>query len=79
MDEKWKRVRIHDVLRHKVGFGCGILDIDCEDASLYETNDYEIGKFYVPDIPYSYYAVWGNDIRYNPFRVAFIEYGKKGA
>lgn len=44
-----------------------------------ETNDYEIGKFYVPDIPYSYYAVWGNDIRYNPFRVAFIEYGKKGA
>lgn len=40
MDEKWKRVRIHDVLRHKVGFGCGILDIDCDDASLYETNDY---------------------------------------
>ena len=47
MDEKWKRVRIHDVLRHKVGFGCGILDIDCEDASLYETTDY-LKKVFIP-------------------------------
>ena len=39
-----------------------------------ETNDYEIGKFYVPTIEFSVYAVWGNDIRYNPIRVAFIEY-----
>ena len=39
-----------------------------------ETNDYEIGSFYVPSIEFSYYAVWGNDIRYNPTRVAFIEY-----
>ena len=39
-----------------------------------ETNDYEIGTFYVPTIEFSVYAVWGNDIRYNPIRVAFIEY-----
>lgn len=40
LDNKWKRVTIHDVLIHKVGFGCGMLDIDCEDASLYPTVDY---------------------------------------
>lgn len=40
LDEKWKRVTIHDVLLHKIGFEEGFLDIDCEDASLYETFDY---------------------------------------
>lgn len=40
IDEKWMRVTIHDVLTHKVGFGCGMLDIDCEDASLYPSFDY---------------------------------------
>lgn len=40
IDEKWNKVTIHDVLLHKVGFGCGLLDIDSEDASLYPTNDY---------------------------------------
>lgn len=40
LDNKWKRVTIHNVLLHKVGFGCGMLDIDCEDASLYPTVDY---------------------------------------
>lgn len=39
-----------------------------------QTNDYEIGTFYVPSIEFSVYAVWGNDIKYNPIRVAFIEY-----
>ena len=40
IDEKWKKVTIHDLLLHQVGFGCGMLDIDCEDASLYPNNDY---------------------------------------
>ena len=40
LDEKWNKVTIHDVLLHKVGFGCGMLDIDCEDASLYPSCDY---------------------------------------
>lgn len=40
IDPKWLKVTIHDVLLHKVGFGSGLLDIDCEDASLYPTNDY---------------------------------------
>ncbi len=40
IDEKWKRVTIHDVLSQKVGFGSGLLDIDFDDASLYETFDY---------------------------------------
>lgn len=40
MDEKWNRVSIHHLLLHKVGFGSGLLDIDCDDASLYPTFDY---------------------------------------
>ncbi len=40
IDEKWNKVTIHNLLQHKVGFGCGLLDIDCEDASLYKTFDY---------------------------------------
>lgn len=40
IDEMWKKVTVHDVLLHKVGFGSGLLDIDCEDASLYKTMDY---------------------------------------
>lgn len=40
IDEKWNKVKIHDVLLHKVGFGEGLLDIDCDDASTYPTNDY---------------------------------------
>lgn len=40
MDEKWYKVTIHDVLLHKVGFGTGLLDIDCDDASQYPTLDY---------------------------------------
>lgn len=40
IDPKWLKVTIHDVLLHKVGFGTGLLDIDCDDASLYPTNDY---------------------------------------
>lgn len=40
IDEKWNKVTIHNLLQHKVGFGCGLLDIDCEDASLYKTVDY---------------------------------------
>ena len=40
IDPKWFKVTIHDVLLHKVGFGCGLLDIDCEDASLYKSFDY---------------------------------------
>ena len=40
IDEKWNKVKVHDVLLHKVGFGEGLLDIDCDDASTYPTNDY---------------------------------------
>lgn len=40
IDEKWFKVTIHDVLTQKVGFGSGLLDIDCDDASLYKTLDY---------------------------------------
>lgn len=40
IDDKWNRVTIHDVLLHKIGFGSGLLDIDCDDASLYPTFDY---------------------------------------
>lgn len=40
IDSKWHKVTIHHLMKHKVGFGCGMLDIDCEDASLYPTTDY---------------------------------------
>ena len=40
IDPKWHKVTIHHLMKHKVGFGCGMLDIDCEDASLYPTTDY---------------------------------------
>lgn len=40
IDEKWKKVTIHDALTHKVGFECGLLDIDYDDASTYPTCDY---------------------------------------
>ena len=40
IDDKWMKVTLHDVMLHKVGFGCGMLDIDSEDASLYPTPDY---------------------------------------
>lgn len=39
-----------------------------------ETNSYETGTFYVPDIKFPYYDVDDDDIRYNPIRVAVIEY-----
>ena len=38
-DEKWKKVKISDVMRHMVGFEYGFLDIDCEDILSYGTDD----------------------------------------
>lgn len=35
MDERWRRVTVHDLMLHKVGFNGGKLDIDVEDASLF--------------------------------------------
>lgn len=40
IDPLWKKVTIHHVLLHKIGFDQGLLDIDTDDASLYGTNDY---------------------------------------
>ena len=40
MDPKWNEVTVHDLLLHRVGFGCGMLDIDSEDASKYPSTDY---------------------------------------
>lgn len=39
-----------------------------------ETNTYTKGTFYVPDIQFPYYDASGTDIRYNPIRIALIEY-----
>ena len=40
IDPKWHQVTLHHLMKHQAGFGCGMLDIDCEDASLYKTLDY---------------------------------------
>lgn len=37
-------------------------------------NDYTTGTFYVPDIQFPYYDAGETDIRYNPIRIALIEY-----
>lgn len=39
-DSAWEQVTIDHVLTHRIGFREGFLDIDCEDASLYPTDDY---------------------------------------
>ena len=39
-DPKWKDVTVDHVLRHRVGFDCGFLDIDVEDISKYGTDDF---------------------------------------
>lgn len=39
-----------------------------------ERNAYVTGTFYVPDIQFPYYDASENDIRYNPIRIALIEY-----
>lgn len=40
MDSKWNKVTLHHLMKHTLGFGCGMLDIDCEDASSYPSTDY---------------------------------------
>ena len=42
-------------------------------------NRYQTGDAYIPDISFEPYMVYKNinDILYNPFRVAFIEYGEE--
>ena len=39
-DEKWNRVTLHHLMTHRVGFGCGLLDIDAQDATQWKTTDY---------------------------------------
>lgn len=40
-DPKWQEVTIHHLLLHQAGFASsGLLDIDCDDASAYGTQDY---------------------------------------
>lgn len=39
-----------------------------------ERNGYATGTFYVPDIQFPYYDASETDIRYNPIRIALIEY-----
>lgn len=39
-----------------------------------ESNTYQIGELYVPDITYPIHDVTATNITYNSFRIAFIEY-----
>lgn len=40
LDELWRSVTLDHLMRHVVGFGQGLLDIDVDDASTYPTTDY---------------------------------------
>lgn len=39
-DPRWREVTVDHLLRHRAGFGRGLLDIDVDDASAYDTRDY---------------------------------------
>ncbi len=39
-DEKWKKVKIADVMTHRMGIESGFLDIDAEDSSRWPTTDF---------------------------------------
>ena len=39
-----------------------------------ETNTYTTGTFYTPDIQYKPYRIRGNDLQYQPMRIALIEH-----
>ncbi len=39
-EEKWKNVTIEMLLTHKIGLSQGLLDIDIDDTSKYNTNNY---------------------------------------
>lgn len=39
-DPRWRDVTVDNVLKHKIGFDRGFLDIDVEDISGYETDDF---------------------------------------
>ena len=43
-----------------------------------ETNQYQTGKMYIPDITFEPYMVYRElgDVLYNPIRIAVIEYGE---
>ena len=36
----WNKVKLHDVMRHRIGYAHGFLDIDVEDITKYETDDF---------------------------------------
>jgi len=40
IDPRWREVTVDHLLRHRAGFGRGLLDIDVDDASEYGTTDY---------------------------------------
>lgn len=40
IDPAWQIVTVEDALTHRIGFDEGFLDIDTEDASAYDTDDY---------------------------------------
>ena len=39
-DPQWEKVRLSDVMRHRVGFGSGFLDIDAENCTTWPTDDF---------------------------------------
>ena len=47
-DEKWQRVTLHDILRHRIGYGAGQLDIDAEDPVAWGSDDYLSLAFKAP-------------------------------
>ena len=49
--ENWKKLKIAHLLEHKMGIGCGFLDIDCEYAPDWGSDDY-LALTFARDLPY---------------------------
>jgi len=45
---EWRKVTVENALTHRLGFARGTMDIDCEDASAYPSEDYMMNLFSMP-------------------------------
>ncbi len=52
IDSRWFDVTLHHLVSHTAGFGCGQLDIDCQDSTQYPTTDY-LNLLFTSDLNYT--------------------------
>ena len=77
-DKRWKNVTIEHLLRHRVGFDCGFLDIDTENICEYGTDDFLpiVLSRRLPFEPGTHYA-YSDAAYYLLSRIVTVKTGKK--